>query len=219
MARGTEKTLKKLGLGDDLIDAVDAITKMRQPAGDKPKGKDQTQQAQAGTPDPDVSAHPKYQELLGRFAEFEDKYGKLEKQVTTLRAQADEARVEKLKAAALQKGVGAGRQLDAFVRMYGDRVTWGPNRELVVTGALPDGSVGVLPKKLDEFLDEAIVESRFLLAPGGASQGQVSKPGPTQAPGEAAKTTEDENRALMRKILGPVAAGEQNEPRFFSRRK
>ena len=219
MSLGTERALKKLGLGDRLEDAQQAITALRQPkgkAGEKP-----AQQGQAGSSaaEPDVSQHPKYQELLGRFADFEDKYGKLEKQVTTLRAQADEARTEKLKARALMKGVGSGRQLDAFVTMYGDRVAWGPNRELVVTGVLPDGSVGVLPKKLDEFLDEALAESRFLLAPTASQPGQVPRPGPTQSPDDAPRTAEAEHRAKMRELLGSSAGGVAQQHRFFERRK
>ncbi len=219
MALGTEKTLKKLELGDDITAAVQTVYQMRQP---KPKpGKEPTQQGQAGTPatDPDISEHPKYKELLGRFTEFEDKYGKLDKQVTTLQAQADEARVEKLKSAALGKGVGAGKQLDAFVHMYGSRVVWGPNRELVVIGPRPDGSIGMLPKKLDEFLDEALAESRFLLAPGGAAQARAAGPGPTRSPDEAPKTAEAEHRTTMRGILGPAAGGSSQSHRFFERRK
>lgn len=218
MARGTEKTLKKLGLGDDLIDAVEAITNLRQPKG-KPGEKPAQPTGQAGAPAvDDVSQHPKYQELLSRAAELEDKYGKLDKQIATLKVQADEARTEKLKAAALQRGVGAGRQLDAFVTMYGNRVAWGPNRELVVTGVLPDGSVGVLPKKLEEFLDEALAESRFLLAPTASQPGQVSRPGPTQSPADAAKTEEQRHRESMRELLGPTAGGFASEHRFFKRR-
>jgi len=217
MSLGTERALKKLGLGDRLEDAQQAIAAMRQPKG---KGETPAQQGQAGTPaEPDVSQHPKYQEMLTGFADLRDKHSKLENQVTTLKAQADEARTEKLRSAALMKGVGAGKQLEAFVQMYGHRVAWGPNRELVVTGLLPDGSVGVLPKKLDEFLDEALGESRFLLAPTASQPGQVSRPGPTQSPDDAPRTAEAEHRAKMRELLGSSAGGVAQQHRFFERRK
>jgi hypothetical protein len=220
MSLGIERALKKLELGDRLEDAQRAVTALRQPKG-KPgeKPAQPTGQAGASAAEPDVSTHPKYQELLSKAADLEDKYGKLDKQISALKAQADEARTEKLKAAALMRGVGSGRQLDAFVQMYGNRVAWGPNRELVVTGVLPDGSIGVLPKKLDEFLDEALAESRFLLAPTASQPGQVSRPGPTQSPTDAAKTEEQRHRESMRELLGSVAGGVAQQHRFFERRK
>ena len=158
----------------------------------------------------DVTGHPKFEEMTRTLGTFERKMAELERDKQVLSAQADEARLEKLRSAALARGVGPGQQLEAFTRLYGDRVRFGADRELEVLGKLQDGTLAPMGESLDDFIAGALDESKFLVAPENRS-GVGSRQQPTQ----------DTSRAQKDDLY---AWGLDNGPqsskvdRFFSRR-
>lgn len=85
------------------------------------------------------------------------------KQLSTM---ADQARLDRLRAAALEHGIGTGKQLEAFVAMHGTCVQWGADQSLeVVThdagDAVPTG------QSMGEWIDAIIADAPFLTAPKG----------------------------------------------------
>jgi len=112
-------------------------------------------------------------EEINKVAEGERRVKQLERELTKRQIEierlsrfADEARLDRLRATALGRGVGAGRQLDAFVSMYGSGVRWGADRSLeVVQGSGADATP--TGQTLEEWVDAAIAESPFLRPPRG----------------------------------------------------
>ncbi len=123
----------------------------------------------------------------GKAAEGERRVRQLERdlamrqtEIERLARLADEARLDRLRATALARGVGSGRQLDAFVSMYGSRVRWGSDRELeVVEGSGKDAAP--TGQALADWVDAAIAESPFLRPPRGVG-GSGSQVEPASGP-------------------------------------
>lgn len=112
----------------------------------------------------DITNHPQYRDALSSAAKLERKTKDLEQQMTALVKRADQARLDKLRAAALAAGVGAGRQLDAFVAMFGDRVAIGDDMQLEVNATV-NGTTIPTGQSIEQWLSETLAEARFLLAP------------------------------------------------------
>lgn len=183
---GLERALKKLGLPLDLGEATEHVQSLRNPSQPEPE------------PTPDAAAHQQqYTELMQKHGKLERNFRSLEKeregllkQIETYKAKADVARVEKLKAAALSKGVGGGKQVEAFVRLYGDAVQFDDESNLVVVSKYIDGQFLPSGQSIEEYIDDALAESRFLLAvEKRQGSGSVQKPvrPETRPPDEAAR--------------------------------
>jgi hypothetical protein len=114
-------------------------------------------------------------------------YEQRSREVETLARLADEARLDRLRAAALERGVGRGRQLDAFVAMYGERVRWGSDRALEVVRR-EGGETVPTGEALDQWIDAAIAESPFLAPPRGTTGGG-SRIEPASGPPPASGST------------------------------
>jgi hypothetical protein len=120
---GMKRALQKLGLGNDLeaalleIDGLRAVPE-QQPEQDAPQG--------------DVRETTEFRTLAQEHRKASKELAEMKQRVEQLTQQADEARLEKLRAAALAKGVGSGQQLEAFVKLYGDKVRFDNERQLEV---------------------------------------------------------------------------------------
>lgn len=205
MGIGTERALKKLGLPVDLDEAAAQLVALRDSQAAPPE---------QGEAPSDIEQDPRFQTVTKKLGTFERKLREMERLNQQLAAQADEARLEKLRAAALSSGVGPGRQLDAFVALYGDRVSWGPNRELQVLGQLDDGSMVPMGQNLADFVSDALQESRFLLAPEGRSGG-----GSKQAPVRQSEPVTDgeANKRELLKAMGVNPGTPSRLDRLFGR--
>jgi len=184
---GMKRALQKLGLGTDLDSALEALESLKTPVATEQPGQ---------RVDGDVRETEEFRSLAKEHREASKKLQMLEQRVEQLTKQADEARLEKLRAAALGKGVGNGTQVEAFVKLYGDRVRFGEDRSLEVLSDLPDGTRAVAGQTLDEFLEEAIAESKWLLAPSPAPTGAGSRKEPV------VEGKRDDYRARMLSRLG-----------------
>ena len=134
----------------------------------------------------DVKTTPEYRDAQRSLAKQSRALEEAAERMKVLEARADEARLDKLRAIALSKGVGEGGQLEAFVQMFSSQVRFDDSLALEVVEhvngeAIPSG------KTLDAWADEVLASNRFLLAPeksrGGGSrvepvEGNAGKPGP-----------------------------------------
>jgi len=209
---GLERALKKLGLPMDLGEASEQLQTLRNPSQPEPT-------PAAAPSSEDLAKHPQYVELAQRSSKLERDLKALEKekqgflsQIESFRAQADVARVEKLKAMALAKGVGPGKQVEAFVRLYGDSVQFNDARDLVVLSRYPDGSLGPSGQTVEEFIDEALSDARFLLVPEGRS-GSGSKQQPVRP---ESKPADVEARDELLQQLGVGHKANSKLDRVFS---
>ena len=99
-----------------------------------------------------------------------------DEEIQRLRTMADQARLDRLRHAALEKGVGRGKQLEAFVAMHGHSVQWSEDLDLeVVNGDAPTGET------LEEWLEAVIADAPFLTA-GKSKPGAGSKIEPATGP-------------------------------------
>lgn len=125
-----------------------------------------------------------YKDLAQSFRLMERKYQEAEKKIKMLSAQADQARVEKLKGAAMAAGVGAGMQVESFVKLFGDRVKFDDGQNLEVLSRMPDGSMVGAGQPIEEFLAEVLPSVPFLLAPTQNASGVGSEHRPASPPVE-----------------------------------
>lgn len=173
---GVKRTLQKLGLGADIDAALEQLEGLKTPPDIV------SQETQGG----DVRETAEFRSLAKEHREATKELVQLKHRVEQLAKQADEARLEKLRAAALGKGVGSGQQLEAFIRLYGDKVRFDDDRNLEVLSAMGDGTFVAAGQSLDDFLDEVLGDSKFLLAPSAAPSGVGSRKEPVV---EAKKTS------------------------------
>ena len=149
---GVTIALQALGLGD--LSLEEAKAKLAKPA-PAPQG--------GGN----VRETDEYRSLASEHLMASEKLKAANERLSILEARADVARVEKLRAAALSKGVGPGKQIEAFLALHGDIVRFGQDRELEVLSKMPDGSMVAAGKKVDSWLDEVLKENPFLLKTEG----------------------------------------------------
>ena len=166
---GHKRTLQKLGLGDDLDAALESLEQLRAAQAGEQEGQD------GGA---NVADSEEFRTLAKEHLAASKELDSLRKQNERLTKQADEARVEKLRAAAMAKGVGPGQQVEAFVRLFGDRVKFNDERSLEVISDF-DGSRVSGVVSLEDFLDETLKEHEFLLAPRQEPAGANSRTEPT----------------------------------------
>ena len=168
---GVKRTLQKLGLGNDLDTSLESLEQLKTA---------QEQQAAEPAGAGDVRETEEFRSLAGEHRRAVKAVEQLQQQVEQLSRQADEARLEKLRSAALARGVGPGQQVEAFVRLFGDRVRFGQDRGLEVLSDLPDGTMAAAGQSLDEFLDGVLASNKFLLAPVQEPSGAGSRQEPVQ---------------------------------------
>lgn len=166
---GIERALKKLGFSD-IDSAKEELGSLRN--GVVSNGNDS---------DPDEKKSQEesgYQVKLREMAKenhlFKRKLDDRDREIKRLVAQSDEARLMKLRAMALENGVGKGRQLDAFVKLYGDEVAFDDDRELVVLTRLSDGSREPMGESVTDFIKKALEQDPYL-RPYDNSKGSGSR--------------------------------------------
>ena len=166
---GIERALKKLGFSD-IDSAREELGSLR--SGNSRKENPEEDDTRRQELDDKVRESRKEALLLKRELE------KREEEIESLREQSDEARLMKLRATALENGVGKGRQLDAFVKLYGDEVAFDDERNLVVLSKLPDGSREPMGESIKDFIKKALERDPFL-KPYDSTKGSGSRPRPT----------------------------------------
>lgn len=137
---------------------------------------------QGEKPQVDIRQTDEYRSLTKEHHSLKAKYEETSKSLDVLRKQADEARLDKLRATALSKGVGRGGQLDAFVRMFGDRVAFDDSRALRVVESAPDGTQFHSDTPVESWVESVLQENKFLLAVDEARRGTNAKLEPVQTP-------------------------------------
>lgn len=160
---GLTSALEALGFVN-LDEAVEHVTNWRE-QGDKPAV--------------DVKQTPEYRELAKTHHSIAQKFDALSAEVTSLRAQADEARLDKLRAVALAKGVGQGGQLDAFVRMVGDRIQFDEQRKLRVMEQV-DGTTFASDTSVEQWVEAFVLDNKFLLAVDQSRKGTGARQEPVR---------------------------------------
>lgn len=193
--RLAKKLAKRLGLdldeGHSLDDLIEAAASKREPA------------APAAEPDPaKVLDHPEVRKLATELTKTKADLRRYEKDTATLRAQADRSREVELSALALAAGIGPGKQLEAFIRIYGEAVRYDETAKLRVMARLEDGTMIPAGQTVEEYVAAAVAEAPFLrrLDQSTAASGSGSRIGPART--EPAPTGHEEWRAGMLKRAG-----------------
>jgi hypothetical protein len=190
------RLLKKLG-----VESYDELAELVEQFRNKPVDTE---------PKTQPSDNPEFVKLGKEYGQIRRDFEKAQRDIEVLRGQADEARLEKLRSAALQRGVGPGLQLEAFVRLYGDRVRFSETRDLEVMDRLPDGTMAPLGRGLDDFVSACIEESKFLMAPEGRHGGGSSL-APTRAPEPGGSGID------LKRAFGANGGGNEKLDRIFGR--
>ena len=172
IAEGTKRALQKLGLSGTLDEAAEQLTTPKEPL---------AVEAEAGVPATPIADTKEFRELAVQYRAASKETRELQTQLVTLQAQADQARLDKLRSAALSMGVGPGQQVEAFIRLYQDRVRFDAEQGLEVLSRMPDGTMVAAGETIEELLKKVVEENKFLLAvSGGAPVGAGSRLAPTQ---------------------------------------
>lgn len=156
--RATKKLVKRLGLdlddGYTLDDVLASIAERKQPA---------AQQApENGAGAGKILDHPEVQRLADEHAKAQARLKKLEAETAVLRGQADRAREVELSNLALGAKVGPGKQLEAFLRIYGDVVRYDASHHLQVMHRLADGTMIPSGQPVEEYVAAAVQESPWM---------------------------------------------------------
>jgi hypothetical protein len=175
---GELKTLKLLGLPLDIDEAHAYL------------GSVATQQKTEAEQQIDIRETNEYRSLASEHQKAAKRLEQYEKQLEVFQRQADEARLEKLRNAALRHGVGDG-QVEALVALYGNQVRLSEDGALEVLSKMPDGSLAAAGKPVNDWLDEATKANPWLLAPkqstggAGSSLGSTKSSAPRKVEGDA----------------------------------
>ena len=167
MARGVAKTLRDLGFDtSDLDEARDHLDTLRA----------RTESAQAPE---------EIQDLRRSAAKLERDLVDRDKQIQALTVRADVARKLAIQKAAVELGIGTGKQADAFVRLYGDRFALSADGDLEALTMAGDGEPVPGIVEVPDLIRELAEESPFLVARSsaagaGSRRGAVGS-GPTEA--------------------------------------
>lgn len=186
MKEGRARLLRDLGFSS-AEEAAEQLESLRNP-----------QQVGEGETQTDVKEHPDFQNLTRKYGSLERKVSDQSKQLETLRAQADEARIEKIRSAALAAGVGPGGQLEAFISVFGNRLQFAADRSLEVHGQLPDGSFAPMGQSLGDFFTEVLEQNQFYRAAGTTRGGNGTQMQPTRAPEQADRSGQHDPQSLNR---------------------
>ena len=197
MARGVAKTLRDLGLDTDDLEEARALLDSMRTATDDSQGQRREPATDGRGGGADVDAAAKLAEMRAASARLERDLQRRERELESLRARADVARQLAIQHAAISAGVGAGRQAEAFVRLYGDRFSLDDRGELQ---ALVPGSDGEpVPGIVDvaDLVAELAQDAPFLLARSTAAGA-----GSRQAPTGASPTEADAAAERSKKLWG-----------------
>jgi hypothetical protein len=127
----------------------------------------------------DGSQQAQFKDAMAQVGKLDRANKELQKQLDGLSKRADQARVDKLRAAALGAGVGPGRQLDAFVALHGESVVISDDMGLEVVKRI-NGTVVPTGQAVDDWLADVLADARFLLKPD-SQRGAGSKAEPLRA--------------------------------------
>jgi len=194
MAKGVTKTLRELGFDTaDLSEAREALEALRNPT--PPQSSDDSE--------------AKLREIRQAHAKLERELEARQAEIKALAARADVARRLAIQSAAVEAGVGAGKQAEAFVRIYGDRFDLGENDSLqaVITGSDGEPIAGVVDPS--DLIAQMLEESPFLRAPSSAAGAGSGK-----RPTNGATSEDDEAKRRSQKLWG---TGEKSEGSYLDR--
>lgn len=164
-AEGAQALLEALGFAS-MDEAAEHVTRWRE-QGDKPTV--------------DIRQTDEYRALTKEHHSLKSKHEEIAKQLDVYRKQADEARLDKLRATALAKGVGRGGQLEAFVRMFGEKVQFDDSRQLRVVESV-DGTSFHSDTPIDAWVESVLQEHKYLVAVDETRRGDGSRLQPVSAP-------------------------------------
>jgi hypothetical protein len=197
-ARGITRTLRDLGFDtEDLAEAKAAIEALR-----------------SATPDPARAPETdaKLADLRRSHAKLERDLASKDAQIKALAARADVARQLAIQAAAVDAGVGSGRQAAAFARLYGDRFDLDPDGRVVSLTRASDGEMVQDLVPIADTVAACLAESPFLLAARA-----VAGSGSTKGPSDASQTDSERKSAESRRLWGTDKRTESPIDRLLKR--
>jgi hypothetical protein len=122
----------------------------------------QSDPASGAQPPADIEETEQYKSLAKEYRKVSKQYESMQSELEKTRKRADQARLDKFARAALAKGISPDA-LEYFVPKHESRVRMTEDGELVVLSKMPDGKFVEADEKLEEYLDDIIESSPFLV--------------------------------------------------------